>query len=70
MKVVEGGFGKQEQVITPKEMVEKLQEEDLSVYSDFVIIFQNSEVSTVFSNLPKANANLLLDETKLNLLGT
>lgn len=70
MKVVEGGFGKQEQVITPKEMVEKLQEEDLSVYSDFVIIFQNSEVSSVYSNLDKPKANLLLDETKLNLLGT
>lgn len=69
MKVIEGDFGKKE-VATVEELIEVLHEEDMSVFSDMVVILQGPEVTTIISNTNKGDANIMLDRAKLNLIAS
>ena len=70
MKVVEGTFGKtQEQGRpSPEEILAILVEElDLSKHTDIVVIVGEEDSFSFLTNMGLADANLMIDKTKLTL---
>lgn len=69
MKVIEGEFGKKE-IATVEDLITLLTTEDMSAFSDMVVLLQGPEYSSIISNVKQGETNLMLDRAKLNLIAS